>query len=142
MGIAISGGDYPLPFHYLVRLFLPLQGLFNLIIYMWPKVISAKSKKRGGGKTVSWCEAINEAFWSRGNDGRTKGLRQRSKLRGLRARMDNDGRMTTVQFPIRTNRQTLHCREPQAEEEKREIQPPQNTVPRQQLADLTYARND
>jgi len=144
--IQISTGDFPLPLIYLVSIFAPLQGLFNLIIYMFPKVISAKSKKRGGGENVSWCEAIKEAFRSRGNDGKRKGPGQRSNLRGndrpLRTRMDNDRRMATFQFPIRTNRQTPRRREPQAEEEKREIQPPQNTVPRQQLADLTYARND
>ena len=125
---------------YVTAISLPLQGFFNLVIYMQPKIVSAKKR---GGETVSWCGAIKEAFWSRGKDRRKKGpTRQKSSLRGSNHFGERKG-MTTFQFTIWTNKKKPRLRrEPQPEEEKREIQPPENTGPRQQLTNLTYAQND
>ncbi len=40
-------GSWPLACIYLTNVFVPLQGFFNLIIYMLPKVTAAKKCKRG-----------------------------------------------------------------------------------------------
>ncbi len=44
---------------YLSAFFNPLQGMFNLLIYMQPKVISAK---RSAGGNLSWLQAFRKAF--------------------------------------------------------------------------------
>ena len=43
--------------------FLPLQGLYNLIVYMSPKVRHARNTKRG---KLPWRQAIVKAWMSRG----------------------------------------------------------------------------
>ncbi len=80
----------PIVLDYIWMIFLPLQGFFNLAIYMLPKVVHAK--KQGRGKHISWSQAIRKAFWSKGsartttrgsNGGRTnsRGSRSSSHLR-------------------------------------------------------------
>jgi hypothetical protein len=51
--------------------FLPLQGVYNLAIFMFPKVIGAKKSKR---EKLSWRQAFVKAFWSKGgrNNRRTR----------------------------------------------------------------------
>jgi hypothetical protein len=49
----------------------PLQGLFNFLVYMSPKVRSAKQPRRGGGENVSWRQAFIKAYMSRGERRRT-----------------------------------------------------------------------
>eukprot|EP00553_Chaetoceros_curvisetus_P007922 CAMPEP_0204617500 /NCGR_PEP_ID=MMETSP0717-20131115/4462_1 /ASSEMBLY_ACC=CAM_ASM_000666 /TAXON_ID=230516 /ORGANISM="Chaetoceros curvisetus" /LENGTH=627 /DNA_ID=CAMNT_0051631055 /DNA_START=48 /DNA_END=1931 /DNA_ORIENTATION=+ len=142
----------PITFYYIMWIFLPLQGLFNLAIYMYPKVIHAK--RQGRGDDVSWCEAVNKAFWSRGSI--PKRNRRQSNLRGagtssnrhtrsnrplpLRTNMgyhhttstaDSGARQfSTSSTPIQQRRREMRIKkkkprgEPQAEEEKCEIQPP------------------
>ena len=46
----------------------PLQGLYNLIVYMSPKVRNARNKKRA---KLPWCQAIIIAWMSRGEKDRT-----------------------------------------------------------------------
>lgn len=45
----------------------PLQGFFNLMVYMAPKVRNIKNSKR---TRVSWCQAISRAWASKGKKGR------------------------------------------------------------------------
>ena len=42
---------------------LPLQGLFNLTIYMHPKILAARRSKR---EKISWWKSFVKAFWSKG----------------------------------------------------------------------------
>jgi len=49
----------PLALIYLGVIFAPLQGFWNLMIFMYPKVMKAK-RSRGGN--LSWCQATTEAF--------------------------------------------------------------------------------
>mmetsp|Transcript_5681 Transcript_5681/g.12474 ORF Transcript_5681/g.12474 Transcript_5681/m.12474 type:complete len:445 (-) Transcript_5681:631-1965(-) len=44
---------------YIASIFSPLQGLFNLMIFMQPKVMTAK---RSQGGNLSWCQAFAKAF--------------------------------------------------------------------------------
>ncbi len=92
MMIMLGGMRYPLGITYVTSLFGPLQGFFNFLIFMLPKVIAAKKPKRGGGRgEVSWCAAFTKAFWSRGGKGNNdrnneKPSSQRSNLRNRRAK--------------------------------------------------------
>ncbi len=130
-------------FVYVTATFTPLQGFFNSCIYMYPKVKSAKSHKRGQDK-VSWGKAISIAFWSKGKETRkcnrarpqTTNLRD-GRNRPLRAKKntnDNDARMIMTPHFFHRNKQTTkdkktRRREPREEdEEKSEIQPPANMV--------------
>ncbi len=74
--------SFPLGVTYVTSIFGPLQGFFNLLVFMLPKVIAAKKSKRRGEKKVTWCEAFKKAFWSRGvKDGKEKSFSGRSNLR-------------------------------------------------------------
>jgi len=59
--VVLRGAGVPLPLalRYLAIL-VPLQGFWNLMIFMYPKV--TKAKRSGGRNNVSWCQAITEAF--------------------------------------------------------------------------------
>ncbi len=46
----------------------PLQGLFNFIVFMSPKVRGAKKPSRGQ-RELNWCEAIIKAYMLRGERG-------------------------------------------------------------------------
>jgi len=48
----------------------PLQGLFNFLVFMSPKVRSAKQPRRRG-KILSWRQAFIKAYMSRGDRRRT-----------------------------------------------------------------------
>jgi len=61
--VASIGATPPLPIIYVAYVFLPLQGLFNLTIYMHPKILAAKKSKR---ENLSWWKAFVKAFWSKG----------------------------------------------------------------------------
>ena len=45
----------------------PLQGLYNLIVYMSPKVRHARNTRRG---KLPWCQAIAKAWMSKGEQDR------------------------------------------------------------------------
>ncbi len=74
---------------YVTHVCLPLQGFFNLIIYLYPKVISARKKSKRKGENISWCRAISRAIWSRGNNRPLRRSRNRnsSSTNGSRRRM-------------------------------------------------------
>ena len=61
---------------FLATILNPLQGLFNFVIYMHPMVVHSKRQQPG----TSWWQAINYAFWSRGEDNR-RGLVRHSSSR-------------------------------------------------------------
>jgi len=61
----IADVEWPVSIWYLSNIFNPLQGFFNLGIFMYPKVMVAKSKT---GKNLSWRQAFAKAFWSKGID--------------------------------------------------------------------------
>ncbi len=141
--VVSSGGRYSILGNYFTSIFVPLQGLFNLCIYMYPKVISAR-KARHGREKISWCMAISEAFWSRGKKRTWKRKNhpknQRKNLRGNRNPLqERKNRNCINKIPGKK----AYCRDPcQEEEEKSEIQPPKNMVPtRHNVVDMTYAPN-
>lgn len=47
-------------------IFVPLQGLYNFIVFMAPKVRYAKKARRGQQGELSWSEAVFKAYMSRG----------------------------------------------------------------------------
>jgi len=57
--LRLAGVPTPLAVEYLIAIFTPLQGCWNLMIFMYPKVMKAK-RSRGGN--LSWCQATTEAF--------------------------------------------------------------------------------
>jgi len=65
-----SGKESPLAILYLVATFIPLQGLFNLLIFMHPRMISSKTREN-----LSWRRAFVDAFWSRGDTTRSRSTR-------------------------------------------------------------------
>ncbi len=153
---------YQMVFLYLATIFAPLQGFFNLCIFMYPKVKSAKKPKRGQNKKVSWYQAISIAFWSRGKENKHKRLRpQTSNLRDgrnnrpLRVSMkkntkDNAPQMIKTPHFFRDKNKTTKDkkiydrRESQEEEEKYEIQSPHNMLDpdrHSKVSQLTYAPN-
>lgn len=48
---------------YITFTLCPLQGVYNLLIYMHPKILSAKRSTR---TSLSWRQAFVKAFWSKG----------------------------------------------------------------------------
>jgi len=57
--LGIAGVSPPVAVWYLYDIFTPLQGFWNLMIFMYPKVMKAK---RSQGGNLSWCQATTEAF--------------------------------------------------------------------------------
>eukprot|EP00956_Cyclotella_meneghiniana_P018752 scaffold31518_cov56-Cyclotella_meneghiniana.AAC.8 len=64
MGLVTSGVEttLPLPYSYLLIIFNQLEGLFNLLIFIHPKVIA--TKKSHGADNLSWPRAFVTTFWS------------------------------------------------------------------------------
>ena len=59
-------GSYAPPaLYYLIAFFYPLQGVYNLAIYMHPNILNAK-KKTNGDNNITWWRAFVVAFWSKG----------------------------------------------------------------------------
>jgi hypothetical protein len=65
---------------------LPLQGLFNFLVFMSPKVRSAKQPRRG--EHLSWRQAFIKAYMSRGE--------RRKTGRNLRSRNTRTGSMVSL----------------------------------------------
>ena len=55
--------DIPLGYLYLWNIFGPLEGFFNLCIFIRPKVVAAKRRGQRGSN-ISWCRALSRVFWS------------------------------------------------------------------------------
>ena len=58
----------------------PLQGFYNLIVYMSPKVRNARNKKRG---ILPWRQAIAKAWMSKGEMGRAISKRRHTKTASM-----------------------------------------------------------
>ena len=68
MGYGWAGGGraaWPEALKYLTAIFTPLQGFFNLVVYMQPKVSHVKSRDN-----ISWLKALKVAFSAALNGGR------------------------------------------------------------------------
>ncbi len=63
-----------------ISLITPLQGLLNFIVFMSPKVRSAKEARRRGQEELSWLGALIKAYLSRGE--RKRRLSLTSSARG------------------------------------------------------------
>lgn len=78
----VPGPNPPMALSYIEVLFIPLQGLFNFCIYMYPRVLQAKRpNKRTGEGHRTWRKAFMIALLSRGKlrtdrDLQTKSLKR------------------------------------------------------------------
>lgn len=66
----IANKEWPLVVWYLYSIFNPLQGFYNLFIFLQPKVSRIKSD---GGDDFTWFQAIIEGIWSSGSGERARG---------------------------------------------------------------------
>ena len=58
----------------------PLQGFFNFLVFMSPKVRREKSRRRRrGNKNLTWVQAFVKAFTSRGEERRLKLAQSRER---------------------------------------------------------------
>mmetsp|Transcript_10408 Transcript_10408/g.19144 ORF Transcript_10408/g.19144 Transcript_10408/m.19144 type:complete len:387 (+) Transcript_10408:597-1757(+) len=69
IGFEIANMEWPTALWYLANIFNPLQGFFNFVIYIFPKVIRAKSR---GDDNMTWFQAFKIAFMG-GETGRATG---------------------------------------------------------------------
>ena len=67
--VGYAGADVPLWLGYMVNIFSTLQGFFNLIVFIYPKVMKAKRSQDGD---LSWCQAIGKVFHPNGEWGKKK----------------------------------------------------------------------
>jgi len=54
----------PIEVVYLANVFIPIQGVYNFIIYFVPRILSVKNKSKR--VPLSWRQATVKAFWSKG----------------------------------------------------------------------------
>jgi len=67
--VGYAGADVPLWLGYMVNIFSTLQGFFNFLVFIYPKVVKAKSSQDGD---LSWCQAIGKVFHPNGEWGKKK----------------------------------------------------------------------
>lgn len=65
ISLILAGIEWPTSLSYLTSIFNPLQGYYNFVIFIYPKVLTAKRSKRDN---LTWCQAFAKAFRSRGGD--------------------------------------------------------------------------
>ncbi|KAL9183353.1 hypothetical protein ACHAXT_005140 [Thalassiosira profunda] len=82
----VLGNEIPLAISYLTNILNPLQGLFNWLVYMQPRVMLAK--RRGGD--IGWCKAFGRAFWSHENGPGASLNKVRPKEAEERTRVNNE----------------------------------------------------
>ena len=68
--------EVSLAIRYLVAVFVSLQGFYNLIILIFPRVLAIKNKSKK--KKVTWSQTIVKEFWSRGSGKSSKSSRYSS----------------------------------------------------------------
>jgi len=74
--IGAAGAEVPIAILYLVSIFAPLQGSWNLFIFIYPKVIAAKAK----GSDVTWWTAfVSVIFFARKSPDETQNGRGQKK---------------------------------------------------------------
>ena len=99
---------------YVNAIFLPLQGFFNFIVFMYPKVISAKQgrstrRRRSSSGTsndgvgeVSWYQAFVKAYISRGERRRRVSLHSCSSMRSSRHSSTTSNNSVSVKNYLRS----------------------------------------
>eukprot|EP00553_Chaetoceros_curvisetus_P006896 CAMPEP_0204630090 /NCGR_PEP_ID=MMETSP0717-20131115/19567_1 /ASSEMBLY_ACC=CAM_ASM_000666 /TAXON_ID=230516 /ORGANISM="Chaetoceros curvisetus" /LENGTH=305 /DNA_ID=CAMNT_0051647225 /DNA_START=110 /DNA_END=1027 /DNA_ORIENTATION=+ len=117
--------------------FHPLQGLFNFMVFMYPRIVTAKGKRTLDGEERSWYEAYVHALVSRGKkEGRTRsrigrGSQGKGAKRGfpLRSRNSNASGLSnadidphSIQTPNQEKKKCENQRSCVEEEEKCEIE--------------------
>ncbi len=112
--IRLTGQTFNLPIAYLVSIFNPLQGLWNFMIYIYPKVMKEREKK------VSWFRAFWSALWSKGAPKGRKG--SATALRNARSSRPRSS------IPRESRKKSRYPSAVVAEEEKHEIESPENVV--------------
>mmetsp|Transcript_2387 Transcript_2387/g.2888 ORF Transcript_2387/g.2888 Transcript_2387/m.2888 type:complete len:567 (+) Transcript_2387:45-1745(+) len=93
--------------HIIVAITTPLQGLYNFLAFMAPKVRATIQSRARKNERSNWCEAFYTAYTSRGNKDRSK-----TSTRGLevvtsssnKARYGGSGYTATV---VSSNKKTL-----------------------------------
>jgi hypothetical protein len=60
-GVDLAGASWPIELSFVTNIFNPLQGVFNFIIFVYPKVGAAKSR---GGVGTTWIKAFASVLWS------------------------------------------------------------------------------
>ncbi len=91
---------------YIASIFLPLQGFYNLCIYMYPKVVYARIPRHGQEKVYLY-QAIYIAFWSRGRDPTSTRNRRRNNMNN-----NNPPRQASNLSSDSTSRRTLNLNRP------------------------------
>ena len=87
--LVFNSSNPPRALLYMLVIFQPLQGLYNLAIYMHPKIPSAKRKSKGDNN-VTWWRAFVTAFWSKGSNRKKRGRRNSAwKYNVVKAAMTN-----------------------------------------------------
>ena len=66
----MANKDTPQAIWYLTYILGPLQGFFNLCVYLQPKVSKNKSR---AGSNATWCQAVMEAIWYSGSGDQAPG---------------------------------------------------------------------
>ena len=79
--VILSSGVDDAAIWILVSCLIPLQGLFNFLVFMSPKVRSAKRSKRGE-ENLTWNQAFIKAYMSRG-ERRRRTVRNTTRSGGI-----------------------------------------------------------
>jgi len=74
--IGVAGSEFPITLSYLRQIFTPLQGSWNLLIFIYPKVIAAKAK---GGDVTWWQAFVSVISSTRKNPNDTQKCRWRKR---------------------------------------------------------------
>ncbi len=126
----LIGRPFSLPIAYLVTIFNPLQGLWNFLIYIYPRVMKERENK------VSWYRAFLTALWSKGGQGRRKGSsKSKGSVTSLRKARSSRSQSNSS-LPRKKKR--IQRTNSVAEEEKREIEPPESVVYRSGAAKVSF----
>uniref|UniRef100_A0A7S3V9H5 G-protein coupled receptors family 1 profile domain-containing protein n=1 Tax=Chaetoceros debilis TaxID=122233 RepID=A0A7S3V9H5_9STRA len=88
----IAKKNVPIPTFYMNNIFTPLQGLYNLAIYLLPKAVALKNKSKKN--KLSWRQALVQAFLSKGPKQRnTRGRNVVSSQKRLRQDEGKKGKL-------------------------------------------------
>jgi len=133
VSFSIANVEWPHFVWYMSVILNPLQGLFTLLIFIHPRVMSARTTKQ-----LSWCQAFAEAFWFKGTTRRGRGSqairhnvtisnhrRQHNVISRLRSSCPTKEKVN-VTADVITKKRRGEKQPSIAEEEKSEIPAPEN----------------
>ncbi|KAL7475146.1 hypothetical protein ACHAW6_001072 [Cyclotella cf. meneghiniana] len=106
-GASWPSASWPIVLSYVSNIFNPLQGVFNFIIFVYPKVGAAKSR---GGVGTTWIKAFASVLWS------TKIKQTNNQKKEPPIKVNKAQTTSTPTIP------TPHLKHKPAEEEKNEIE--------------------